>query len=160
MAIFSKHDSEKPSNSVIKPITKSGGVGATIIASGTKIKGDLTLSASLHIDGEIEGIIHSDNLITIGPKGRVNGEIITQSLVINGVFTGSAKSNNIEILSKGNVKGKLTYAELTIEKGASFEGETSVQSTVSDKNKISDISSHQKADTYLQNIAEKKPKHK
>lgn len=120
--------------------------GATIIAAGTKIKGDITLSSSLHIDGEIEGIIHSDNIITIGTKGQVNGDIIAESLVINGIFKGSAESNSVEILPKGDVKGKLTYRELTIEKGASFEGETAVLSANSDESNISDISEHKKSD--------------
>ena len=118
MAVFSKNDRKKSTESIAK--------GATIIAVGTKIKGDIVLSSSLHIDGEIEGIIHSDNLITIGPKGQVRGEIMAKSLVINGTFSGAAESHTVEILSKGNVKGKLTYSELIIEKGAAFDGETSV----------------------------------
>lgn len=147
MAVFNKHGRRKSAESVTK--------GATIIASGTKIKGDITLTSSLHIDGEIEGIIHSDNVITIGTKGRVNGEIVAKNLVINGTFTGSAKSNTVEILPKGNVKGKLTYSELTVEKGASFEGETSVRSAAVDDSNISAIREHKKADTQLKNTAAK-----
>ncbi len=45
--------------------------------------------------------------------------------MINGKLIGSAASDAIDIMSNGHVKGKLTYEELTIEKGAVFEGETS-----------------------------------
>ena len=127
--------------------------GATIIAAGTNIKGDITLSSSLHIDGEIEGIIHSDNIVTVGTKGRVTGEIIAKSLVINGVFQGSAESNSIEIMPKGDVKGKLTYNELTIERGANFEGETVVRSVTVDESNISEISAHKKPDIPLKKTA-------
>jgi cytoskeletal protein CcmA (bactofilin family) len=48
--------------------------------------------------------------------------------VVNGVFKGSAESDAIDILPRGNVKGKLIYTELTIEKGAAFEGETVMRS--------------------------------
>lgn len=151
MAVFSKHDRRKSSDSITK--------GATIIAADTKIKGDITLSSSLHVDGEIEGIIHSDNIITIGTKGRINGDIIAKNLVINGVFRGLAESNSVEILHKGDVKGKLTYNELTIEKGASFEGETAVAvrsvSETIDESNISEISAHIKPENPVKNTASK-----
>ena len=147
MAIFSKHDSKKPADFMTK--------GATIIAAGTNIKGDITLSSSLHIDGEIEGIIHSDNIITIGTKGRITGEIIAKSLVINGIFRGSAESNSVEILPKGDVKGKLTYNELTIERGASFEGETVVRSATIDESNISEINAHIKPENPVKKTASK-----
>ena len=147
MAVFSKHDSKKLADSMTK--------GATIIAAGTKIKGDITLSSSLHVDGEVEGIIHSDNIITIGTKGRITGDIFAKSLVINGVFRGSAESDSLEILPKGDVKGKLTYGELTIEKGASFEGETVVRSPTIDDSNISEISAHKKSDPSLKQTASK-----
>jgi len=116
MALFSKHDRKKS--------TKAVKNGATTIAYGTKITGDIFLSASLHIDGEFEGSIHSDNIITIGIKGRVIGDIIAKGIAINGLFKGSIESATIELLPNASAKGKLTYHELIIEKGANFEGET------------------------------------
>ena len=145
MAIFSRYDRKQPSHSITN--------GATIIAAGTKIKGDMTLSSSLHVDGEIEGIIHSDNIITIGTKGRISGEITAKSLVINGVFRGVADSESVEILPKGDVKGKLTYSELTIEKGASFAGETAIRAETIDESNISEISAHIKPETPLKKVA-------
>lgn len=136
MAVFNKDDRKKLADSVTKE--------ATIIAAGTKIKGDISLSSSLHIDGEIEGIIHSDNIITIGPKGKVYGDIVAENLVINGGFIGSAESQSIEILSKGIVKGKLSYNELTIEKGSVFEGETILLSSPNNESNVAEISNHKK----------------
>jgi len=99
-------------------------VGATIISSGTKIKGDISITSSLHIDGEIEGAIKSKNIITIGTKGKVQGEIVAKSFVVNGEFDGTVESDTVEILSKGRIKGTLVYNELTVEKGGSFEGDS------------------------------------
>jgi len=98
--------------------------GATIISSGTKIKGDISITSSLHIDGEIEGTIKSKNIITIGTKGKVQGEIVAKSFVVNGEFEGTIESDTVEILSKGRIKGTLIYNELTVEKGGSFEGDS------------------------------------
>jgi len=119
MAIFSRNDNKKSATSIKKC--------ATTIAYGTQIKGDIVLTSSLHIDGEFEGTIHSDHVITISTQGRVIGDIIAKGIIINGLFRGSIQSPTIEILSEGNVKGKLTYHELIIEKGANFEGETIVR---------------------------------
>ncbi|MDQ7091298.1 MAG: polymer-forming cytoskeletal protein [Methylococcales bacterium] len=98
--------------------------GATIISSGTKMKGDISITSSLHIEGEIEGTINSNNIITIGTKGKVKGEVSAKNFVVNGVFEGSVESETVEILSKGRIKGTLIYNELTVEKGGSFEGDS------------------------------------
>jgi len=118
MAIFGRNDHKKSTTSIKKC--------ATTIAYGTQIKGNIVLTSSLHIDGEFEGTIHSDHVITISTQGRVVGDIIAKGIIINGLFRGSIQSPTIEILSQGNVKGKLSYHELTVEKGANFEGETTV----------------------------------
>lgn len=143
MAIFNNNDNEQS----VEPVVK----GATVIAAGTKFKGDMTLkSSSLHIDGEIEGNIHSDNSIIIGAKGQVDGEIVAKKIVINGIFKGSAESEVIDILPRGNVKGKLVYAELTIEKGAAFEGETLMRSVTTASRKGESVSSKGNADNKLE----------
>jgi cytoskeletal protein CcmA (bactofilin family) len=104
--------------------------GATIISSGTKIKGDISITSSLHIDGEIEGTIKSNNTITIGTKGKVQGDIVAKSFVVNGGFEGTIESDIVEILSKGHIKGTLVYGELTVEKGGSFEGDSKRKNAV------------------------------
>lgn len=88
----------------------------------------------MHVDGEIEGTIKSSNIVTIGTKGKVRGEIIAKSFVVNGSFEGSVDSDTVEILSKGRVKGSLLYSELTIEKGGNFEGESKRKGTTSEAN--------------------------
>lgn len=128
MAIFGRNDNKKSATAIKKC--------ATTIAYGTQIKGEIVLTSSLHIDGEFEGTIHSDHFITISTQGRVIGDIIAKGIIINGLFRGSIQSPTIEILSQGNVKGNLTYHELTIEKGANFEGETIVRESAVLENKI------------------------
>ena len=137
MAVFSKDDNKKSTESMTS--------GATIIASGTKINGDITLSSSLHIDGEVEGVIRSDNVVTVGIKGKISGEITAKNLVINGIFRGTSESQSVEILPKGDVKGKLTYSELTIEKGGLFEGETTLRPAATETN-VSKFTNPKKAD--------------
>jgi len=125
MALIGGNDSKKSAHK---------DAGATIISSGTKIKGDISMMSALHIDGEIEGTINSNNTITIGTKGQVKGEIVSKSFVVNGSFDGSVESDTVEILSKGRVKGTLIYNEITIEKGGGFEGDSKRKNITVEKN--------------------------
>lgn len=63
-------------------------------------------------------------MITIGTKGKVQGDITAKSFIVNGEFEGTIESDTVEILSKGHIKGTLIYNELTVEKGGSFEGDS------------------------------------
>ena len=61
MAIFNKGDANTAQT--------------TIISSGTLIKGELHLSCILHIDGNVEGDVISDNTVVIGKNGTARGSI-------------------------------------------------------------------------------------
>ena len=74
MAIFGRNDNKKSAAAIKK--------WATTIAYGTQIKGEIVLTSSLHIDGEFEGTIHSDHVITISTQGRVIGDIIAKGIII------------------------------------------------------------------------------
>jgi cytoskeletal protein CcmA (bactofilin family) len=131
MAIFNaKHQKYKSKNKQSVSITpKPVNKGATVIMSGTKLKGDILESSSLlRIDGEFEGSIHSNNTITIESQGRVTGHIVAKKLIINGFFDGTAKSVSVEILSRGHFNGALVYNVLTVEAGGSFSGEITKRS--------------------------------
>ncbi|ANV97762.1 polymer-forming cytoskeletal family protein [Helicobacter enhydrae] len=103
------------------------GSGATIIASGTKIKGEIDTQCHLHIDGEFEGVIHSSHTINIGKSGVVNGEIYSEKLIVNGKFVGSVKSRVVEIMPQGKIDGKVTSHELVIERKGILTGESIVE---------------------------------
>ena len=109
-----------------KPNKLSGG-GATIIAKGTKVRGEMDLECTLHIDGVFDGIIHSKSMVTIGKSGVVNGEIYANKVIVNGAFSGMVDSEFIEILAEGKVTGKVVAKEFMIEKRGVFEGESRVK---------------------------------
>ncbi|BCZ18387.1 Polymer-forming cytoskeletal family protein [Helicobacter sp. NHP19-012] len=112
MAIFA-NDHKQPANG-----------SATIIAQGTKFKGELNIDCHLHIDGEFEGTIHSKSVVVIGKNGVVMGEIFASKIVVSGKFNGNADADIIEIMSMGYVDGKIVSAELVIERKAVLTGES------------------------------------
>ena len=116
MGIFNKADQHAIPASV-----------TTIIARGAKVEGIFHCQTRLHIDGEIMGRVFSDSIVTIGKNGKVNGEISSSRLIVNGYFEGSANCDNVEVLEGGHFSGKVTYKELVIEAKAIFEGESEIK---------------------------------
>ncbi|CAJ99141.1 bactofilin family protein [Helicobacter acinonychis] len=97
---------------------------ATIIAQGTKIKGELYLECHLHIDGELEGVVHSKGTVVIGQTGLMVGEIFANKLVVNGKFNGVVEAEVVEIMPSGLLEGKVFSQELVVERKGILIGET------------------------------------
>ena len=124
MAIFNK------GNEVSK-----GTNSTTIISKGSKIVGEFSLSAKLHIEGEVEGKIVSNNEVSIGSSGKVSGELTTKKLIVNGEFNGKVEANTIEITKNGLLRGDIVINDISIEPGGRFEGTSKLKTK---ENKESD----------------------
>jgi cytoskeletal protein CcmA (bactofilin family) len=119
MAIFNKSDGTHTSTD-----TDSN---TTIIAAGTTIKGDMTLTCNLYVDGDFEGIIHSDKQVIIGKKGHAKGNVYTNRLVVQGYIEGAISAEKVEIKAAGRVNGTIESTELMIEARGIFEGTSIVK---------------------------------
>ncbi len=78
----------------------------------------------LHIDGVIEGSVHSAHTVVIGKNGIVVGDIVAYRLVVNGKLNGNAQADVIEIMPLGIVDGKIVSSELIIERKGILIGES------------------------------------
>lgn len=116
MAIFANNDKQLSGNSG----------NTSIIAQGTKIKGDVVSECNLHIDGSLEGNIVAKTNVAIGKNGSVNGRINSEHLVVSGKLMGDCECNIVEILPQGRIDGSITAKELIIEKTGEFVGQSVV----------------------------------
>ncbi|TLD81834.1 polymer-forming cytoskeletal family protein [Helicobacter sp. MIT 05-5293] len=116
-------------------VNSSGGA-ATIIAQGTRIKGEINTDCRLHIDGEFEGNINSKDTVMIGKSGIVRGEIQTNSLIVSGRFVGNISSSILEIKPQGRVEGTVATNEFVIERKGLFVGESKIKDS---KNKVEKV---------------------
>ncbi|PAF42034.1 polymer-forming cytoskeletal protein [Helicobacter sp. 11S03491-1] len=116
---------------------QSNGAGkmgpATIIAQGTKLKGEIHTDCHLHIDGEFEGNIQSKNIVMVGKSGFVSGEIYAQKLLVSGKFSGTTECDVVEILPMGRIDGKIISSELVIERKGIFMGESKTKQSLNEK---------------------------
>lgn len=98
--------------------------GASIIAAGTTLKGDISSSGDIRIDGTLHGNIQSTAKVVIGANGVVEGDITGQQADIMGRINGTIKVKELLQLKGGsNVTGNIYAAKLQIETSANFNGQ-------------------------------------
>jgi cytoskeletal protein CcmA (bactofilin family) len=94
------------------------------IGKGLFIKGEITGSESLYIDGKIEGTINlPGNRLTVGRNGQVNAAINAREIVVLGKVKGNvAATDRVDIRAEGSLTGDVAAARISIEDGAFFKG--------------------------------------
>ena len=98
--------------------------GASLIAAGTTLKGDITSNGDIRIDGTLVGNMHCSAKVIIGANGAVEGDISGQQADIMGKVTGTIKVKELLQLKGGSVvNGNLHASKLQIEPSANFNGQ-------------------------------------
>ena len=94
------------------------------IGKGLFIKGEITGSESLFVDGKVEGSINlSGNRVTVGRNGQVSASIAAREVVILGKVRGNVlASDRVDIRAEGALTGDVAAARISIEDGAFFKG--------------------------------------
>jgi cytoskeletal protein CcmA (bactofilin family) len=108
---------------VPRPVTTTTSDQATI-GKSLVIKGEVSGSESLYIDGRVEGSINlSGNRVTIGRNGVVAANINAREIVVLGKVRGNlTASDRVDIRSDGSLTGDVVAARISIEDGAFFKG--------------------------------------
>ncbi|HLA53868.1 MAG TPA: polymer-forming cytoskeletal protein [Flavitalea sp.] len=98
--------------------------GASIIASGTTLKGDITSTGDIRIDGTLNGNINCSAKVVIGANGIVEGDITGQQADIMGKVNGTIKVKELLQLKGGStLSGNIYASKLQIETSANFNGQ-------------------------------------
>jgi cytoskeletal protein CcmA (bactofilin family) len=103
--------------------TSSVGEQASI-SKGLSIKGEITGTESLFIDGKVEGSINiPGNRVTVGKNGVVNASISAREIVVLGKLKGNVNATDrVDIRAEGALTGDVAAARISIEDGAFFKG--------------------------------------
>jgi cytoskeletal protein CcmA (bactofilin family) len=94
------------------------------IGKGLLIKGDISGSESLFVDGKVEGSINlPGNRVTIGRNGQVTANISAREIVVLGKVRGNVSATDrVDIRVEGSLSGDVSAARISIEDGAYFKG--------------------------------------
>src|SRR5262245_28597476 len=93
------------------------------------IKGEVTGSESLYIDGRVEGAINlPGNRVTVGRNGQVQANITAKEVVVLGKVKGNVTaSDRVDIRNEGSLGGDVTCQRISIEDGAWFKGSIDIR---------------------------------
>lgn len=117
MPLFSKKDDlEKEAVRASKEAISS------IIAKEMQITGEIRFKGKARIDGTVDGNISGEYLV-LSESGRVNGDLVLDALVCHGTVEGNIQAKLVTAHTTAIIRGRLESANLTVESGATLEGE-------------------------------------
>ncbi len=104
--------------------TRTGsGELSTIIGPDASLDGRLSVKNSMRIDGKIKGELTSNEVVTVGPNGNIDGDITAKDIIVGGKITGRlTASGKVVLESKSVLNGDLKTSRLVVEEGAMFNG--------------------------------------
>jgi cytoskeletal protein CcmA (bactofilin family) len=99
------------------------------IGKSVVIKGELSGSEDLTIEGQVEGKIElRQNILTIGPNARIKAQVFAKGVVILGEITGNVTATEkVDIRDNGSVDGDIAAPRVAIAEGAHFRGSIDMQ---------------------------------
>ncbi len=108
------------------------------IGKSLAIKGEVSGSESLYIDGRVEGSINLvGHRVTVGRNGIVSASVTAREIVILGRVQGMMKaSDRLHIRSEGALTGDVVTERISIEDGAYFKGSIDIRKGNADNSEI------------------------
>lgn len=124
-----KYTPAAPANSFtpVKPATSP--VDQASIGRSLVIKGEVSGSESIFIDGHVEGTISfPGNRVTIGRNGQVAANIVANEVVVMGKVQGNVDcADRVDLRSEGMLTGDVITHRISVEEGAILKGGVEVR---------------------------------
>jgi len=93
-----------------------------VIASSTKIVGDIVSKADFRIDGLVEGNITTTGKVVVGKSGKISGKLNCSNADVSGSISGQIEiSETLSLMSDSYIQGDITTAKLSVEEGAQVD---------------------------------------
>jgi len=113
---LSRKPTEKPCNTI-----------DTLIGVSTDMKGDISFSGGLRIDGKVKGNIvaksDDNSTLVLSENAVVTGDVSVPHMIVNGKIKGNVRSTErLELQPRADIHGEVTYKVLEIAAGAQVNG--------------------------------------
>jgi cytoskeletal protein CcmA (bactofilin family) len=107
--------------------------GAARLGSSLHIKGHITGTEDLQIDGKVDGPISlRGHELTVGPTAQLTSEIHARAVAVYGKVVGNLHARDrVDVKGDGSVIGDISTARISIEDGAQFKGRIEIDPTKS-----------------------------
>jgi cytoskeletal protein CcmA (bactofilin family) len=122
---FGAPSTSRTGNSTVRNLARLG--------SSLQIKGQITGTEDLQIDGKVEGAISlRGHQLTVGSTAQLNSEIHASEVVVYGKVIGNLHARDrVDVKTDGSVVGDISTARISIEDGAHFKGRIEIDPTKS-----------------------------
>ena len=107
-----------------QPVTKAASPKdrsfASTFGSGLKIRGDVSGASDLCVDCEVQGkITLAESRVTVGPNGRVQGNIEALEIVVQGTVQGDLRARkSVQLGPSSRVQGGVFTPRIGVDDGA------------------------------------------
>ncbi len=138
MSLFSKKSEETSVSSVSRGVasgsaSKTGVTsvrnatgmpkGQTVISANVTIKGEIHSGDDIVIEGTVEGTVHGQRSVVVGPSGKVRADIEAEVIEIQGHVRGNLTARERAYLGNGaRVEGDIRTRRLVVEENAYISG--------------------------------------
>jgi cytoskeletal protein CcmA (bactofilin family) len=115
-----------PKENALMDVPKTGEFAH--IGKSVVIKGELSGSEDLYLDGQVEGnILLKGNNLTVGPNGQVKANVDAKGVIIQGKLEGNLHATDrVELRKSAIVTGDIATQRIAIEEGAYLKGKVDV----------------------------------
>ena len=133
--MWSQKKPDTKSTDAMSPIDTTAERTMGWLGSSLRVKGDISGTEDLLIDGSVEGLIQLEGRrLTVGATAKVTADINARDVVVYGYVKGNVRAKGrIEIKKDGSVVGNLTTAQIMIEDGAGFKGTIEIDRSVAEQ---------------------------
>lgn len=93
------------------------------VGKGVDFKGIISYSGTVRIDGSLDGEIHTDGGLLVGPEAVIMAKVTAGTVVCHGTIHGDIQAKNqIVLCAPAVVQGSLITPVLSMEEGVVFNG--------------------------------------
>lgn len=129
LTALGKNPNEKPCNTI-----------DTLVGARTDLKGDLTFSGGLRIDGKLKGNVtakgEGNSTLILSENAVIIGNVTVPHMIINGMIKGTVRaSERVELQPKAEIAGDVYYKVLEVAVGAVINGNLVREATETVKDK-------------------------
>ncbi len=94
-----------------------------VLGEGTTIKGNLSSSGDVRIDGEVQGNVNTKGKCVLGTSGKIVGNIQAKSCDVSGKVEGNVHVLDLLLVkSSGKIHGDIKTSKIVLENGGEFNG--------------------------------------
>lgn len=94
----------------------------TVIAGGTRVKGDFSGQGAIRVDGIVEGNVEMSDGVILGEKGNIVGNIKSSQVVVYGKLDGDLSCKQLFVKHSGIINGNLSVESFSVEMGGKYNG--------------------------------------